>query len=233
MWTALVGQSLPFKLRCQIMVHGAVHGAETFADTKARLHSKRAVHSPADPLTLFTAMINCLLCSRTYHQFHSHYICQHQGLKLFIREQQWMKRDTMKSAIRPHVPFQILRQPNHFFWVSDLFTCAVPYVVICGGEATTTIHLFIFFNDLVSNRQHELPGEQLVCILIGPGNHLSEAMTAFLILHLTGSLLLLLFLLLWISHLYICSVCIKCLYQHEQTSMEDMQNASCIGPQWL
>lgn len=99
-------------------------------------------------------------------------------------------------------------------------------VVMCGGEKTS---IFSFLNDLVSNRQHGLPGEQLVCILIRPGNHLSEAVTAFLILLLTGSVLLL----LWISHIYICSICIKCLYEHGQTSMEDIQSTLCVGPRWL
>lgn len=42
----------------------------------------------------------------------------------------------------------------------------------------------------MSNRQQELSGEQLVCILIRPGKHLSEAVTLFLILLLTGSVLL-------------------------------------------
>lgn len=99
-------------------------------------------------------------------------------------------------------------------------------VVICGGERAFT---FLFLNDLISNRQCELPGEQLVCILVRPGNHLSEAVTAFPILLLTWSVLLL----LWISHIYICSICIQCLYEHEQTSMEDIQNTLCIGPWWL
>lgn len=48
-------------------------------------------------------------------------------------------------------------------------------------------------------KQRELPGEQLVRILIRPSNHLSEAVTSFLILLLTGSVLLLLLLLLWES----------------------------------
>lgn len=98
-------------------------------------------------------------------------------------------------------------------------------VVICGGE---TPSIFSFLNDLVSNRQHESPGEQLVCIVIRPGNHLSEAVTAFFILLLTGSVLLL----LWIKpfFFYICSICIKRLYEHKQTSMEDMQNTSCYRP---
>ncbi len=52
-----------------------------------------------------------------------------------------------------------------------------------GGE---TPSIFVFLNDLVSKRLHELPGEQLVCIVIRPGNHPSEAVTAFLILLLAG-----------------------------------------------
>ena len=131
----------------------------------------------------------------------------------------------------PRVPFQRCRINLIIFFppsVSNLFTCAGCIVVIRGGEAPS---VFLFLNDLVSNRQHESPGEQLLCIVIRPGNHPSEAVTAFLSLLLTGSALSLL--LLRISHLYICSVCLKRLYEHEQTSMEDMQSTSCIGPQWL
>lgn len=94
-----------------------------------------------------------------------------------------------------------------FVIVQFIYTCC--FVVICGGE---TPSIFLFLNDLLSNRQHELPGEQLVCIPIRLGNHLSELVTAFLILLLTGSVLLLLLLLLWISHFYICSIWIKCLH---------------------
>lgn len=92
-------------------------------------------------------------------------------------------------------------------------------VVTCGGE---TPSIFLFLNDLVSNRQHELPGEQLVCILMRPGNHPSELLTAFLILLLTGSGLLLLLLLLWISHFYISSIHIKWLHVHSQTFAGDL-----------
>lgn len=52
-------------------------------------------------------------------------------------------------------------------------------MVIFGGE---TPSIFVFLNDLVSKWQHELPGEQLVCIVIKPSNHISEAVTASLIL---------------------------------------------------
>lgn len=52
-------------------------------------------------------------------------------------------------------------------------------MVIYGGE---TPSIFLFLNDLVSNRQHELPGEQLVCIQKRQSNHPSDAVTAFLIL---------------------------------------------------
>ena len=111
------------------------------------------------------------------------------------------------------------------FFVQFIYIFCV--VVICGGE---TPSIFFCLNDLVSNRLHELPGEQLVCILIKPGNHLSEVVTASLILLLTASMLCLL---LWMSHFYICSICIKSLDECEQTSMEDMQNTPRIGPQWL
>lgn len=97
-------------------------------------------------------------------------------------------------------------------------------MVICGGE---TPSIFLFLNDLVSNRQPELPGEQLVCILIRLGNHLSEPVTAFLILLLTGCVVVV------DKPFYICSVCIKCLYTHEQTLMENMQSTACIGLRWL
>lgn len=38
---------------------------------------------------------------------------------------------------------------------------------------------FLFVNDLVSAKQPELPGEQLLCILIRPSSNLSCAVAAF------------------------------------------------------
>lgn len=135
------------------------------------------------------------------------------------------KETPWKVPAHPHVPFQLwLTNFTIFLCLWFIYVCCG--VVICGGE---TPSIFLFLNDLVSNRQPELPEEQLVCIVIRPGNHISEAVTASLILFLTGSMLL--FLLWWISHFYICSICKKCLFEHEQASMEDMQNTPCIGPQ--
>ena len=202
------------KLLGQIMWHGAVHGAETSPDTRTRLHSNTVVRSPC-----FTAMINCPLCSCAYHQFHSYYwICQHQGLIIHSVNG---SRHHERCYTSPTCTLLF-----SFFGGCLIYVFMYSVVVMCGGEKAS---IFSFLNDLVSNRQHELPGEQLVCILIRPSNHLSEAVTAFLILLLTGSVSLL----LWISHIYICSRCIKCLYERGQTSMEDIQNTLCVGPRWL
>lgn len=94
-------------------------------------------------------------------------------------------------------------------------------MVIYGGE---TPSIFLFLNDLVSNRQCELPGEQLVCIQKRPEQ--SSFRCCNCIPH--SSLTRLVLLLSSISHLYICSICTKCLHEHEQTSMEDMQNTLCV-----
>lgn len=62
-----------------------------------------------------------------------------------------------------------------FFRNSQLFTCR-HRVFTWGWNA---IHLSLFVNDLVSAKQRELPGEQLLCILIRPSSHLSCAVAAF------------------------------------------------------
>lgn len=59
--------------RRQVVLPGTVRGAEAFPDPSTPLHTGIVVHSPQDPLALFVVMINCLLSSHAYHQFHSYY----------------------------------------------------------------------------------------------------------------------------------------------------------------
>lgn len=59
--------------RRQIVLPGAVRGAEAFPDPRTPVRSEIVVHSPQRPLALFMVMMNCLLSSHAYHQFHSYY----------------------------------------------------------------------------------------------------------------------------------------------------------------
>lgn len=56
-------------------------------------------------------------------------------------------------------------------------------MVLSGGEAPYSF--FLFPNVLVSNTRQELPGKDLVFVLIRPSINLSEAATVFLI-HLSA-----------------------------------------------
>lgn len=86
-------------------------------------------------------------------------------------------------------------------------------VVICTIKGKGRIpSIFLFLNDLMSNRQQKLPGEQLVCIVIRPADHHSEAVTAFLISALTASVL-------WLQiSRFVCLLSVHKRYEHEKTS---------------